>query len=126
MGGPCQRRDRSLVFIVKFFSDGGDLAELELGEAEAAPSFGGSDERAEHKLEHRLLAAVGNDLEPSPFLHEQPFEQVRRPCKTAMRDRQWQMRNAGYEIVFERGERGRQSVGVIGADTGRQLTHNRP
>jgi hypothetical protein len=43
-----------------------------------------------------------------------------------MGDRQSQVRNAGFEIVFETGERARQSVGVIGADTGRQLTRDRP
>ena len=64
--------------------------------------------------------------EPSPFLDEQPFEEVCCPCKAAMRDRQAQVRNAGFEIVFETGERGRQSVGVIGADTDRQLTRDRP
>ena len=106
-----------MIFVVEFFSDGGDLSELELGEAQAAPSFGGSDEGAEHELEHRLLAeAIGNDFQPPPFLDEQPFEQVRRPCETTMGDRQAQVRDAGLEMVLETGERTGQDVGVIGAE----------
>ena len=42
-----------------------------------------------------------------------------------MRDRQAQERDAGFEIVFETGERAWQSVGVIDADNGRQLTRDR-
>ena len=115
------------MIFVEFFSDSGDLSEFELGEAQAAPSFGGSDERAEHELEHRLLAeAIGNDFQPPSFLDEQPFEEVRRPCETTMRDRQAQVRDAGLEIVLETGERTGQDVGVIGADAGRQLARDRP
>jgi hypothetical protein len=36
-----------MIFVVEFFSDSGDLSEFELREAQTAPSFGGSDERAE-------------------------------------------------------------------------------
>lgn len=104
-----------MIFVVEFFFDSGDLSEFELREAQTAPSFGGSDERAEHELEHRLLAeAIGNDFQPPPFLDEQPFEEVRRPCETTMRDRQAQVRDAGLEIVLETGERTGQDVGVIG------------
>jgi hypothetical protein len=71
-----------MIFVVEFFSDSGDLSEFELREAQTAPSFGGSDERAEHELEHRLLAeAIGNDFQPPPFFDEQPFEEVRRLAK---------------------------------------------
>jgi hypothetical protein len=48
--------DRSLVFLVVFLSYGGDLTQLEFGEARAAPGVGCADERAEHEFEHRLLA----------------------------------------------------------------------
>ena len=69
-----------LVFLVEFLSDGGDMAQLELGEAPAAPALCSADERAEHEFEHRLFAeAVGDDFEPSPLLDEQPFKQVGRP-----------------------------------------------
>jgi hypothetical protein len=55
--------DRSLVFLVEFLSYGGDLTQLEFGEARAAPGVGCADERAEHEFEHRLLAeAAGNDF----------------------------------------------------------------
>ena len=51
--------------------DGGDLTKLELSEAQAAPALGRTHKRAEHELEHRLLAeAVRDDLEPSPLLDE--------------------------------------------------------
>ncbi len=99
-----------MIFVVEFFSDGGDLSEFELREAQAAPALSGSDERAEHELEHRLLAeAIGNDLQPSTLLDEQPFEEVRRPCETTMRDRQAQVRDAGLET----GERTGQDVAVV-------------
>jgi hypothetical protein len=42
-----------VIFVVEFVSDSGDLSELELCEAQAAPSFGGSDEGAEHELMRR-------------------------------------------------------------------------
>ena len=45
LGLPCERGDRSLVFLIEFLSDGGDLAQFELGEAQAAPAVGGADER---------------------------------------------------------------------------------
>ena len=71
-------------------------------------------------FEHRLLAeAIGNDFQPPPFFDEQPFEEVRRPCETTMRDRQAQVRDTGLEIVLETGERTGQDVGVIGAEAGR-------
>ena len=102
--------------MVEVLSDGGDLAQFELGEAQAAPALSGADERAEHELEHRLLAeAIGNDLQPSTLLDEQPFEEVCGPNETTMRDRQAQVRDAGLEIVVETGERTGQDVGVNGA-----------
>jgi hypothetical protein len=65
----------------------GELTKLELSAAQAAPAFSGADERAEHRLQHRLLSeAAGNDLEASALLDEQPFEQVCRPRDAAMRD----------------------------------------
>ena len=61
--------------MVEVLSDGGDLAQFELGETQTTPALSGADERAEHELEHRLLAeAIGNDLQPSTLLDEQPFE----------------------------------------------------
>jgi hypothetical protein len=60
------------------------------------------DECAEHELEHRLFAeAVGNDLQPSPFLDEQLFEEIHRPCEATVRDREPQVRDAGLEIVLK-------------------------
>ena len=74
-----------MIFLVEFLSDGGELAQLEVGEAQAAPSLGGADERAEHEFQHRLLAkAVGNDLQPPALLDKQPFEQIGGSNEAAM------------------------------------------
>jgi hypothetical protein len=35
-----------VIFLVEFLSDGGELAQLELGEAQSAPALGGADEGA--------------------------------------------------------------------------------
>ena len=95
------------------------MAQLELGESQAAPAVRGADERAEHEFEHRLLAeAVGDDFEPPALLDEQPFEQVRRPDDSAMGDGQPQVGDAGFEVVLETSKRARQEIGVVGADRG--------
>jgi hypothetical protein len=63
-----------VTFVVEVLSGGGDLAQFEFGEAQSPPALSGSDERAEHELEHRLLTeGVGNDLQPSTLLDEQPL-----------------------------------------------------
>jgi hypothetical protein len=81
--------------VIEICSDGGDLAQFELGEAQTPPALSGADECAEHELEHRLLAkAIGNDLQPSTLLDEQPFEKVCGANETAVGDRQPQVRDA--------------------------------
>ena len=48
--------------MVEVLSDGGDLAQFELGEAQTTPALSGADKRIERELEHRLLAeAIEND-----------------------------------------------------------------
>jgi len=58
-------------------AQGVELAPLEGGDPDRAPTFGGAEYRAEHQLEHRLLAeGVGDDLQSEPFLDEQSLEEV--------------------------------------------------
>jgi hypothetical protein len=59
------------------------------------------------------------------LLDERPFEEIRRPDEASMRDWQFQVGDARLEVL-EAGERARQEVGVIGADSRRQLAHDRP
>src|SRR4051812_36867045 len=104
-----------LVLGVEVLSDGGDLTKLELSEAQAAPALRRTHKRAEHELEHRLLAeAVRDDLEPSPLLDEEALQKIRRPRRAAMRHRKPQVGDAGLEVVLEAGDRARQQRAVIG------------
>ena len=51
--------------MVELLSDGAHLTALELADPDGPPAFRGADHRAEHELEHGLLAAgAGDDLEP--------------------------------------------------------------
>ena len=116
-------RESSSVFLVEFLSYGSELAQLELGEAQAAPALGGADERTEHEYQHRLLAeTVGNGLQPSTLLDEQSFEQIRRSNEAAMGDRQLQVGDAPLKQASALGRK----VRVVGADADRQLARDRP
>jgi hypothetical protein len=55
-------------------------------------------------------------LKPVSLLDKQPFEQVRRSREASMLDRQAQMRNARFEIVFEACDRRWQRGRVVGSD----------
>ena len=91
-----------MVFAVEVLADARDLTKLELGEAQAAPALGGAHQGTEHQLQNRLLAeAVRNDLQPTPLLDEETLEEVGGPDRSAVRDWQAQMRNAGFEVVLE-------------------------
>src|SRR3954451_1152197 len=93
-----------LVLGVEVFSDGGNLTKLELSEAQAAPALRRTHNRAEHELEHRLLAeAIRDDLEPSPLLDEEALQEIRGAGRAAMRHRKPQVGDAGLEVVFEAG-----------------------
>ena len=51
--------------MVELLFDGAHLTALELADPDDPPAFRGADHRAEHELEHGLLAAgAGDDLEP--------------------------------------------------------------
>lgn len=116
-------RESSSVFLVEFLSYGSELAQLELGEAQAAPALGGADERTEHEFQHRLLAeTVGKGLQPSTLLDEQSFEQIRRSNEAAMGDRQLQVGDAPLKQASALGRK----VRVVGADADRQLARDRP
>jgi len=43
----------ALLFLVAFLSGGGEVAQLERGEAQAGPPLGGVDKGAEHQLERQ-------------------------------------------------------------------------
>jgi hypothetical protein len=103
------------VLGAEVLADGGDLAELELAEAQTTPAIGRADRRREHRLEDRLPAeAVGDDLQPPALLDEQALQKVGRPGRPAMRDGQPQVGDAGLEVIRKAGDRAGDRGGVVG------------
>ena len=71
--------------MVEFLSDGAHLTPLKLADPDGAPTLGGADHGAEHKLEDGLLAeSVGNNLEPPALLDEQALKEIRGPDRAAV------------------------------------------
>lgn len=103
--------------MIEFLPDRLHLAALEVGDLDRAPALGGADHGTEHELEHGFLAeGVGDDLEPPALLDEEPFEQVCRPDRPAVGDRQAQVRDAGLEVVLETGDGARQLALIVAND----------
>jgi hypothetical protein len=112
---------------VELRANGSDLTKLKFGEPETAPAFSSADQRAEHQLENGLFAeAVGNDLQPAALFDKQTFKQIGRARGAAVGHRQPQMRNAGFEIVLEAGDRGWQRGCVTRTDAVGELARDRP
>jgi hypothetical protein len=62
------------VGAIEFLADRFQLTLLELGHAQAAPTFCRADQRRVHELEHGALPKGMRDhFCPSPLLTEQPF-----------------------------------------------------
>ena len=91
-----------------------ELTLLELGDTDAAPAFGGADQRREHQVQDDALAkGVGDHLGASPLLAKQPLQEVGGADRPAVSQRETQMRDAGLEVVLETG-RGARQVAAIG------------
>jgi hypothetical protein len=63
------------VSAVELVSDGIELALLELGDPDATPAFGSTNEGGVHQLQDGTFAeGMGNDLAAPAFFAEQPLE----------------------------------------------------
>src|SRR3954469_16706931 len=103
----------------------GNLTKLELGEAQAAPALRRTHKRAEHELEHGLLAeAVRDDLEPPPLLAEEALQKIRRAGRAPVRHRKPQVGDTGLEVVLKAGDRARQHRPVVRSHALRQLARD--
>jgi hypothetical protein len=100
---------------------------FELGDLDRAPSLGGADERTEHQFQDRAFAeCIGDDLEPTALLDKKSFKQIRRADGTAMRHREAQMGDTGFEVVHEAGDRAVVFTAIVGDDAGREIARYRP
>src|SRR5258707_15126990 len=73
----CRRIACGKVFV-DVLSDRLELTLFELGEADAAPAFGGADQPRVHQLQDRALAkSMGDHLGPPPLLTKQPLQEIR-------------------------------------------------
>src|SRR4029077_5111797 len=58
------------------------------------------------------------------LLDEQTLKQIRRADRAAVGDRESQVRDAGFEVVQEAGNRSVVLAAIIGNDPGRELARN--
>ncbi len=71
-----------------------------------------------------LAEGVGDNLEATALLDEQTLKQIRRADRAAVGDRESQVRDAGFEVVHEAGNRSVVLAAIIGNDPGRELARN--
>src|SRR5438045_2414632 len=96
--GGCRRIARGKIFV-GLLSDCPELTLLELGDPDAAPTFGGADERGIHQLQDRTLAeGMRDDFGAPALLTEQSFQQIGGADRPAMADRETQLRDTRLEI----------------------------
>src|SRR6516164_1568916 len=94
----------ALVFLIELFLDRGQLPTFELTDFGRAPSVSSADQRTEHQLQNRAFTeGIGNDLEATPLLNEQPLEQVGGADRSPMCHQEAQVGDAGFEVVHEAG-----------------------
>ena len=99
--------------VVDFVAYCRQLAALELGNADAAPSFGGANERGVDQLQDSALAKGMRDhLGASAGLAKQSLEQIGGADHPAMAEREAQMRNARLKVVVETRHRRGQVLAV--------------
>jgi len=112
-GSGCRRIACGKVFV-DLLSDRLELPLFELGEADATPAFGGTDQRRVHRLQEGALAeGMGDHLGAPPLLAKQPLQEIGGADRPAVAEREAQMRDAGLEIILEAGHRTRQ-ITIIG------------
>ena len=120
------RGEFCLVFGVELLANGSDLTKLKFGEPETAPAFGGADGANISLRTGFSPRAVGNDLQPAALFNDETFKQIGRARCAAVGHRQPQMRNAGFEIVLEAGDRGWQRGCVFRTDAVGELRARSP
>jgi hypothetical protein len=97
------------VRVIELFANRTQLPLLELPDRDPAPTIGRPDDRRVHQLEYGALAeGVRDDLRPTPFLQEEPLQQVRRPDDLAMAEREPEVSEARVEVLEETLHEGRQ------------------
>src|SRR5258707_14412493 len=90
----CRRIACGKVFV-DVLSDRLELTLFELGEADAAPAFGGADQRRVHQLQDGALAkSMGDHLGAPPLLAKQPLQEIGGADRPAVAEREAQMRDA--------------------------------
>src|SRR6516164_7897151 len=99
---------RQCITVSKVFvdlvSDCSQLTPFELADADAAPAFGGADQRRVHQLQDGAFAKGMRENFGAPaFLSKQPLQEIGGADRPAMAKREAQMRNAGLKIVLETG-----------------------
>src|SRR5207302_9679460 len=98
LGRSGRRRIACGEVFVDVLADRPELTVLELADAEAAPAFGGADQRRIHQLQDGAFAEGA-----PPLLAKQALQQIGGADRSAMAKRKAQMRDAGLEIVLEAG-----------------------
>src|SRR6516162_8664372 len=90
--------------LVDLLTDCLELALFELGDADAAPAFGGADQCRIDQLQDGALAEGMRDhLGAPPLLAKQPLQQVGGANRPAVAEWETQLRDAGLEIILEAG-----------------------
>src|SRR6266513_2755239 len=114
LGRSGRRRIACGEVFVDVLADRPELTLLELADADAAPAFGGADQRGIHQLQDGAFAeGMRDDFGAPPLLAKQALQQIGGADRSAMAEREAQMRDAGLEIVLEAGQCARQ-VAAIG------------
>ena len=91
--------------FVDFLLDCPELTLLELGDAQAAPAFGGTDQRRINQLQDGALAeSMGDHFGAPPLLAKQPLQQIGGTDRPAMAEREAQVRDAGLRWFRLSGE----------------------
>ena len=98
----CCRGIAGSKISVDLIADCLQLTLLELGDADAAPAFGGADECGVDKLQDGALAkGMRDDFGAPARLAEQSLEQIGGADRSPMGERETQMCNAGLEVVVQ-------------------------
>jgi hypothetical protein len=112
-GARCWGIAGSKVFV-DLAADCRQLTLLQLGDADAAPVFGGANKRGVDELQNGTLAkGIGDYLGAPARLPEQPIEQIGGSDRPTMAKRETQMRDARLEIVVETHHRRRQILAIV-------------
>src|SRR5436305_9904322 len=85
LGRSGRRRIACGEVFVDVLADRPELTVLELADAEAAPAFGGADQRRIHQLQDGAFAeGMGDDFGAPPLLAKQALQQIGGADRSAM------------------------------------------